>query len=553
MPRDSISDLVVRRQEEQDPRSSIRHLDLELAVYAEDQRGQRTDDVVLVVGGLWDRRRREYVGDARRARAVAAHPGQLEALRWFAAWLAAHLAGEVLAEPVYSILLAGGQRAGKTWIAVVIGAAYAVAVPGAIVWIVSPSDRRTEELEDLLAALLPDEWYRAVGAPSRVWRFANRSKIVLRSAHDPDGLKVGDADLVVLNEAQQLPERAFAIARGRTAAAAGLVVVAANPPTKPIGMWVGDFATEAQAGRREAKYFPLDPLDNPHVDRDTLLSLQQELDEHTFDIEVRGVFRGEKDAVLYNWSRAENEMPTPATGEITRDFLRWAERREFDRAVGVDMQRLPHMASVEMRFFANPLAPAEPSRFEWCYAWLTADVTLEAADEFDLAQAWLDLGWDPERTLIVADASGKWQFTQRKPEQVRALRDEVKGRGSWDVFKRMGFRHIVNPDRRLERNPDVIERCRATTARICTRAAGPFGQRFLFSDPANRELNKAIRLWPTKHGQPSRTSRYAHRGDCVTYLVQRFFARRTRRKGGIGYEGGRHEPSDRARELEGII
>lgn len=530
MPRASQAELIERRLAEADPGSSERFLDVGLVVLAEDAAGHRTGEVLCKVGGRWDRRLKDYAGEAEAVRVLSVHPGQLEAMRWFDAWLGDHLAGVEVPEDdrIYSALLAGGQRSGKTWLGTLLCVLYAVAVPGSIVWIVCPSDRRYEEVEDLLREIMPARWYSELGAPWFRWKLANGSKIVLRSGHNPGALKVGDADFLLVNEAQQQAEKVFAIARGRIAAAGGLVVAAANPPDAAIGTWVGDFATEAQAGLRQAKFFPLDPMDNPHIDQGPLLAMAKELDPHTFDVEVRGLFLGARNAVLYNWSRADNELPTPTTGEITQEALRYFEGGDFDRAVAVDMQRLPHMASAEGRFFENPLARHGNDRFEWCHLWLTADITIEGADEFDLCAAWLDLGWDPARTLVIADASGKWQFAEREPMKVQKLREEVRGRGSWDVFRRMGFVHVVNPDRDLERNPDVIERCRATTSRVCTKAAGPYGQRFLFSDPRNRELNKAIRLWPTKSGAPMRTSQYAHRGDVVTYMVQRFFPRRAR-------------------------
>lgn len=542
----SQTELIERRRAEADPRSGERYLDLAIACYAEDDTGARTSELLCRVGGRWDRRRKRYAGAAERGRVLGVHPGQVEPLRFFDEWLRGHIAGDVPPEEqIYSMLLAGGVRSGKTWLACLIAVCYAVAIPGSIVWIVDPSNVRAEEVEDALESILPRHWYTKLGAPWFRYRLANRSKIVIRSGYDADGLKIGDADLVVVNEAQQMAERVFAIARGRIAAAAGLVVGAANPPTKAIGQWVGDWATEAQAGLRQSAFFHIDPLDNPHIDQGPLLSLAAELDPRTFDIEVRGLFLSSSDTVLHNWDRRINERPPgrplivgddgklrePARTEreITREFLRAMEGREFDRAVGVDMQRLPHMASGEMRFYENPRAPwSRDNRkwIEWAHAWFTADITLAAADEFDLARAWLDAGWDPDRTLIVADASGKWQFTERDPMKVLKLREETKGRGSWDAFAKMGFVHIVNPDRDLEKNPDVIERCRAATSRIATKAAGPYGQHFLFSDPKLKGLNKAIRMWPTKGGQPMRTSQYAHRGDYVTYLVQRFFPRR---------------------------
>jgi hypothetical protein len=284
----------------------------------------------------------------------------------------------------------------------------------------------------------------------------------------------------------------------------------------------------AQAGGRQARYFHLSPMDNPHIDLAPLLALAKEIDPHTFDVEILGKFLGSQNAVLYNWNRIENERPTPHFGDVTTEFLRWAEGRDFDRVVAVDVQRLPHMASAEFRWFQNPATAGLDldTRMQWALMWATSEAFLKGADEEELASTWLLAGWNPARTLIVCDASGAWQFAKRDPLEVAQLREQVKGRGSFDVFRKMGFVHVVKPDRAMEKNPDVIERCRATTARISTKVPGPFGQRFLFADPSCRELTKAIRNWPTRRGAPDRSSEFAHGGDVATYAVQRFYARR---------------------------
>jgi len=536
MPRKSLPHLVERQRRELHGEGSDRFADLHAKLVDE-----ASGEELISVGGRWDRLKKEWTDEApAAARVLRVHRGQLDGARFFARWLDDHLAGRIPPEPdrVYSFMLGGGQRSGKTYLGVACAILYATGRAGSIVWIVSPAERDHEEVQDYLHTMMPTAWYEELGAPWYRFTLPNGSKIVLRTGHEPAKLKKGDADFIVMNEAQQQAERAFAICRGRIAASGGIVCVVANPPDGDIGQWVGDFATEAEAGLRQARFFPLDPMDNPHIDHGPLLALAAELDAHTFDVEIRGLFLGAKNAVLHNWERARNERPpgrplghrddAPPEKEITCEVLRWLEGRDYDRAVGVDMQYLPHMASVEMRFWENPLTVGldEQTRVRYCHAWLTADVTLPAAEESDLCQAWLDLGWDPARTLIVADASGKWQFAERDPLKLQKLREQVRGRGSWDVFRQHGFIHIVNPDRELEKNPDVIERCRATSSRISTKAVGPYGRNFLFSDPRNKDLNKAIRLWPTKGGQPMRTSQYAHRCDCVTYLVQRFFPRR---------------------------
>lgn len=522
MPRNSLSNLIERRRRE-DGLDGERFVDLDLTIVA------RTGEHLLRVGGRWDRRLKQYLDAAPpRTRKLEVHEGQLEAARFLAGWLKEHLRGvrKPIDDRVFSAMLGGGQRSGKTWLGVTAGATYAVARARSIVWIVSPSERDHEEVQDYLRSALPRRWYRELGAPWYRYNLANGSKIVLRSGHEPDKLKKGDADFIVLNEAQQQKERAFAICRGRIAASGGLVLVVANPPEDEIGQWVGDFAVEAQEELRQARFFHLDPLDNPHIDHAPLLAMAKEFDQRTFDVEVRGLFLGERNAALYNWSRADNERVAPPTGDITPEVTKALEGRGFDRVVGVDVQRFPFMASVEFRFFLNPLALSGHERTEFAFMHATSSLILPAAEESDLALAWLEAGFDPERTLIICDASAEWQFAERNPTKVAELREKVKGRGSFDVFRLHGFRHIVKPDRDMEKNPDVVERFRAATSRICTAQLGPYGQRFLFSDPRNKDLNRAIRSLGTHGGKPDRYSKWSHACDAFTYAVHRLFPRR---------------------------
>ena len=525
MPRSSLQSLAEQRRREAG-RASDRYVDLDLSLATDAGEG------LLRVGGRWDRRAKRFLpGAPPRTRVLRAHHGQLEAGRWLAVWFRAHLSGVVLpAESrVFSSMLGGGQRSGKTWLGVVAAIIYAVAVPRSIVWIVSPAEPDHEEVQDYLRSMMPRSWYSELGAPWYRFRLPNGSKIVLRTGHNPERLKKGDADFIVLNEAQRQKERAFAICRGRIAASGGLVVVCANPPEDEIGQWVGDFAVEAQEGLRQATFFHLDPLENPHIDHVPLLAMAKEFDQRTFDTEVRGLFLGERNAALYNWSRIDNEKVAPTTGNITREVLRALEGRDYDRVIGVDVQRFPFMAAATFEFFLNPLARSGKERVDWSLMWCTSSLILRAAEEADLAAAWHEAGFDPERTLIVCDASGAWQFAERDPTKVRELREQVKGRGSFDVFRAAGFAHVVKPDRDSERNPDVIERFRAATSRICTKLPGPFGQRFLFSDPRNDEINKAIRRLPTRSGKPARFSTWSHGCDAFTYPVHRLFPRRAPR------------------------
>lgn len=504
---------------------------------------------LLDVGGSWDRRLGDYVEDTLTDSGrieVSIHPGQVLAVEWFADWLDRYVAGNWGEDEArdFSAILSGGQRAGKTWVAVgVFAVAFAACIPDSIVWLVAPTVEGFEEFEDILEGadgVLARSWYERTG--DHYW-LANGSRIVMRSAHDPEALKVGRCDLLIMNECQRMKKKAESVCRARIADRGGLLVGCANPPDRPIGEWVGDWVSETDSGERSGKHFWFNPYDNPHTNHKALDDAAESMDEKAFAIEILGKFYSVGDVVLYNWERLTNESTLPKIAklfgvgelrEITREVTKRREGRAFDRVLGVDVQRRP-MASVELRFFENPLCPMPDDQsgdlwIDWCIVVYTDEVVLDGEEE-DLVIGWNEKGWDPDETLIICDASARWQFAERQPLKVEKRREEVKGRGSWAVFKNGGFRHIRTPQKGSEKNPDRVERCRATTARIKTSRAGKYGQHFLFALTRCKRTTKAIRNWPNdKKGQPSNRSEHSHLGDALTYPVNRLFPRKLKRK-----------------------
>ena len=531
MPRHSLDQLIERRQSEATD-DDAKYVDLQLDLIDDSAPNQPR---ILRGGGRWSRRLRKYIGHAPRGRDVRCHPGQVEAARWFAAWIARWWRHRFHGEPIpdderiYSLFLAGGQRSGKTWLGVALAVLYAAIIPGSIVWIVCPTENDFEEVEDYLKGLMPKAWYRRLGWPHWRYTLANGSKIVLRSGHKPEGLKKGDCDFLVINEAQQQRERVFNIARLRIARSGALVVACCNPPEQPVGFWVGDRVAAAERGEIQAKYFHVDPMDNPHIDHGPMLSFKKEVDDRTFDIEVRGLFLGARDAVFHNWGRLENEKdPPPRAMNVTQLFTRSQEGRAYDQVVGIDIQRRP-MVGVEFNWFKNPRASLRLEDWHrWVLMWAVREYVLDRSDEEGLSLAMLEAGLNPERTLLVVDASGDWQRVREGNEgkMTREFKKEIwKGRGSFDVFHDHGFHHIVKPDRRSDANPDIVERFTTARQRICTAAPGQYGQRFLYSATWNRKLNEAVRGYPNKDGVPARRHKHAHLSDAFTYPVFRYYPR----------------------------
>lgn len=525
----SLDDIIERRRRERDD-DGERFVDLALKLELDGQE-------LLRVGGRWDRRLDDFDGQAETGVIVRIHPGQRAAVEWFSTWLAAHaerrerppeisdaeledLAVELDTDPahVYAALLAGGRRAGKTWIGVALAVAYAIAFPGAIVWLVSSADTKHDEIRRYVAGVVAREWVDHE-TEADGWELCNGSRLMLKSAYDPEALKEGEVNFAFLNEGQKVKRRAYTLLRGAIIDHAGLVLVAANPPVEEKDeQWVADFAAEAQAGKRAALYFHFDPRRNPHIDRRALLAMLAELDERTGAIEVLGEFRAALGAVAYNWNRLENERAVPrelADADVTEMFLSSIEEGDGIRqVVGLDVQRVPYIGGPIFRFFGTP----DRDRV---LAWIVGEVVLDGGDEVDFCGALLDAGLDPSETLIVCDASGRYQHSRRRSTD--APPPEWKGRGSFDLIRGEGFTRIVPPDRRQKRNPEIVDRVRAFTSLIATKA----GVRRLFCDPDKAPRTaEAIREWKTTHGAVSRAQKVAHLGDATSYVAIRLFPRR---------------------------
>lgn len=513
-------------------------------------------ELVMSVGGLWDRRLEDFDGDAETGILIEPHEGEMEAILWFKEWLGVHGGrrddppapesddelGNQATDPaeVYSALLAGGRRGGKTWSGALFCAMYAVHFPNAIVWAINPSDSDHDEVRRYMSRFLAPEWIQRETAADG-WELVNGSAIMLKSAYvgaDPDAIKKGEVNLAWMNEGQKMAHRVYVVARGAIADHSGLVLVCANPPVqKKDQQWVGDFAADAQANRRASVYHHFHPLKNPHINRQALLSMRRELDERAFRIEVLGEFLGPEDAVAYNWLRTAggNERPAPLPDDpvwedVTTEFLRAEEEGEgFTCLIGLDVQVHPHIGGPVLKFFAP--RDQEPTR-ENVVVWGVDEVVLDGADEEGFTAELRHRKFDPDETLIVCDATGEYQHSRRRSSD--SPPPEWKGKGSFDIIRMGGYRHIVPPSRRMRRkNPDVIDRVRSFTSMIEVYATRT---RRLFLDPDRcPKTCKSIREWPTAHGKPSRVHEAAHLGDALSYPIIRLFPRilRSGKPGGV--------------------
>jgi hypothetical protein len=491
-----------------------------------------TDDEILRVGGRWNRHAKRWMIEPADTQFVLRfHRGQEPAARWLAEWLRRRVDGDWEGfRRAYSALLIGGRRAGKTHLAAAFLALYAVTMPAARVWAVSPTLETGEELDLALRDLLPRAWYEVreqKTGEARTFRLANGSRIALRSGAKAKRLKMGRADVVLLNEAQMQPHGAYINVRGAIADRQGLVVVAANPPDDLGGLWLEDLYNGVQRADVDGVAFELDPRSNPFVDAGALLAMSREVDEKTFEREVLGIFTPIGDRVFYGWSDVECwRDPPPDLVDITAAFTRRRLGRSFAYVMGFDFQQHPAMVAVAAVVFQDPDDPDEQ------IAWIVDEWIVGEADEYELLDAieqtprWTPTGpaddcyrgWRepsengdrPVHAAVIADASGWFQDGGHN-----------RGQTSDQKLRARKWAGLYKPSPDSDKNPAIIERVRATNARIKSHA----GKRRLFVAKRCVQTAEALRRWENVHGTPHRRSPYAHLSDCVSYLAYRLWGR----------------------------
>lgn len=527
--------------------SGSRYIDLAISVQIADVERDASDRPRWVegshvtlerIGGRWDRRKKRWTAGvpATKVLPIVFHRGQEAAARWFVDWLRRFVRGDWKGyKRAWSVLLIGGRRSGKTHLACAALVLFAILNPKALIWAVSPTLETGGELEDALKATAPRRWYtikRAKTGRSVVFKFANGSRILLKSGVRPERLKAGRVDLALLNEAQEMSQRAYVKLRAPVADRGGLVIVTANPPETAAGRWVEDYYNQAKAGSIDAEVFELDPEANPWIKHEALLSMAREVDEKTFQRDVLGMFPPIGDIVFYAWSERESSKdPDPkrhtnVTLEVTKRVL----GRPFAHVLGIDLQQQPHMCAAVYEFYRDPAEPNE------VLAWVVDEVVADEATEDDLIDAIEAKGYEPEDTAIVMDASAWWQDGAH-----------TKGKTSDRKFRAREWTHLYKPQKDSDRNPDIVERCtNLTNARLKSAAApGIPPRRRMFVRPQCLSVIRAMGRWENKGGVPYRKSEYAHLCDAVTYVIYRFFGRPKVRKGKREYRGvGRFDRGD---------
>jgi len=533
MPRPVIQRLSQRIIESSEG-GADRYLDLRLEVRLDQTTRSPGRLVGFPVGGRWDRLERRYVGPGASSRVITIHDGQVESATVWFDWLRAYLSGSWSAWSArygtrpFSKWDVGGRRKGKTYWGIGKVALFAVAVAGSYPWIVSEIETDFQEEAELMRywrRFVPTEWYEH-NEREFYLQIANGTRVLLKSGHNPENTKKGEASYVFLNEAQKMSQQVFDNCRGAIADSGSLVDVACNPPKTAKGYWVQDMVRKLRRGEIDGVLKEYDG-DNPHVVEGALDSMAKEMSRRDYLIERKGQFMARTNTVMHAFidGPGGNVRPTPELGEITDAFLRkkLGAGRPFAAVVGADFQLAPHMAAVVERYFVDPDEPDD------AVSWTVQEVFVEQGDEDDLVDALEALGLSGADTAVIPDASGEWQQADRKKGQ-------LTGRGSWDMFRARGWKHLFKPSPFSNANPLILERVAVANARLCRvddQAPHDYlrDRRRAFVDPRCVTIIECLSKWPNDaRGFPSRRSQWSHGGDAWTYPKYRLWPRRFKAK-----------------------
>lgn len=491
-------------------------------------RRRKTGENLLEVGGRWDRVDRKYVGEAKKAHVVLVNESQVELALALKEWLERRAAGDDREIMHFAGVKRGG---GKTHWFVVACAVVSVALPGAVIWAVSPTHSRRDEVERILRSQIPKAlgWWFWRGQPEFRFTFLTGSIMRLLSGEMPESVKQGGAEVIFINEAQDQERKVYSLGlpaiRNNDERPTGIMFLAANPPQRVKGEWVIDLVDKIKGGEIHGKYFDVDPHKNVSVEQrglDKVEAAVVAVDPNAARADISGQWLPVGERAFPMWRAKQKviegldlpplvgELPDLGLTDVTPHMLQRvgiirSSNRTYQFVIASDFQGRPHMASVAGRLFKRP---------DGKLLYYIENEFIARGDELDLSDEIQGSGiFSPANAIIVGDASGAWQAGKDRKHEIASYKTLQAER--WTVIapadkKRAESQHAANPpvDRSLSQMYVVMRESRLLIHPRCT------------------WLIKALEKCPLKRdgARPviPATGGFSHICDCVRYFVARF-------------------------------
>lgn len=468
MPRSQSRLLLDELLDEREPEQRL--LDLCLVL-----RSLETKETILWAGGRWDRLAKTWsTQEPESAQIVDIHKGQAPFVRWYAEWLRDYREG--LPRDVSLALAGGARRGGKTFALVQCLLATLIDVPAThgvptIGWLVSVAHSERDEIDKAVQRTLLPEWYAYREWPRHVYKFAHGAEAVNVSADDPESLKKGKVDCLLLNEAQKMPSAALTNALSGTEDTEGIALLAANPPQRSKGEWVFDLQEEIVSGEYgpEARFFHFDPVLNPFISqraKERVAKILRKINPAAAEADEDGIWRRPGGLAYEAFSRIHNIKSVPEVGDVTAEYTKRRLGRAYKFVAGYDPNNRPHHVGVIFRLFGSVSAPI---------LWAVDEIVVDHADgEEHFLEVVDQRGYGVEDVIWVLDNSSFFQDSRRR-----------HGVTSSDYFRKLCYRCEPNqpasPNSKTgrPRNPDIELRVDLLN-------------KLMFSDPAKNHLPRLL-------------------------------------------------------------
>ena len=470
---------------------SGRFVDLELRL-----KRKATGEVLLKVGGRWDRIAQKYVGEASRNVDIEINESQVECVTAFKTWLVARIENK----DRKIVLMAGGKRrGGKTVVWMICLFALCIALPGSVTWVVSPTLQKRDEIERVVKRFIPRRlgWWHYRGVPEYKFNLINGSSVQNLSGDVPDNLKRGGAEAFFLNEAQDVTKTIYSLGLPAISDTGGVCFLAANPPNTKRGEWVLTVKNSIQDGETDGVYIEVDPALNVDIDqaaRGKVAAAIMAADPETARRDLEGVRAPIGDMAYPHFSKKINLGKVPEVGDVTTAVINRKMPRPFTILAGADFQSYPGNAGIFVRAFGDPKVPTYYAVREF----MNDGWEDEFLDEVSIA------GYEPEQVLWIGDASGTWQDAHHS-----------RGRVSFDVFHKRRWRieppTVKKSDRGTHpKNPNVSDRLNRINMLLGT-------GRLIIDRELCPKLAEDLEKCQMKAGKP--IGKHSHRTDALGYAL----------------------------------
>jgi transcriptional regulator with AAA-type ATPase domain len=146
-------------------------------------RRRDTGEVLLEVGGRWDRIKKLFVGEAEKRHVFWVNDSQIETVLAFREWLHARLSRQ---DRKIILFTGGKRRGGKTVILTMLLVALCIALPEINTWAVSATIDKREEIE---RAMILKSLHHHAGNLSRVAESLGMSRAALYRRLEKYGIR----------------------------------------------------------------------------------------------------------------------------------------------------------------------------------------------------------------------------------------------------------------------------------------------------------------------------------------------------------------------------